>query len=183
LTTQTNEEIIAEIKWTERAIQTYGGVTPNIIRPPFGDYDDRVREIFKQLGYKVVLWELDSDDWMVVSNSTTFTKDYVTGNFTEWASNTTATAGHISLEHDIYSQCTDMVPDIFPIVMDKNFDIKTVGECLNRPLYNPLQNSTDTATTTTTAAATTPSSYSTPNKRKRQWYSKRYLNARNARRV
>ncbi|CAJ0625647.1 5386_t:CDS:2 [Entrophospora sp. SA101] len=67
LTTQTNEQIVAEIKWTERAIQAAGGVTPNTLRPPQGDYDDRVRAIATALGYKIVLWDLDSFDWKIKS--------------------------------------------------------------------------------------------------------------------
>ncbi|RIA88342.1 Carbohydrate Esterase Family 4 protein [Glomus cerebriforme] len=53
LTTQTTEEIIAEIKWTETAIKQAVGFTPKWFRPPQGDIDDRVRGILTQLGYKI----------------------------------------------------------------------------------------------------------------------------------
>ncbi|CAJ0859822.1 4591_t:CDS:2 [Entrophospora sp. SA101] len=156
LTTQTNEQIIAEIKWTERAIQETAKVTPNVLRPPQGDFDDRVRDIAKQLGYTIVLWEFDSFDWMVVQDPT-YPVDYITNNFTAWADDATAKAGHISLEHDLYQQTVDLAPKIFPIVTGKDFNVKTIGGCINKPIHNPLQNA---------APAPAPAA---PTKRKRQF--------------
>lgn len=37
LTTLTTEEIVAELGWTRKAIQTVLGVTPTTMRPPYGD--------------------------------------------------------------------------------------------------------------------------------------------------
>lgn len=39
LTTLTNEEIIAELAWSMKVIKDVIGVTPNIMRPPFGDIE------------------------------------------------------------------------------------------------------------------------------------------------
>jgi peptidoglycan/xylan/chitin deacetylase (PgdA/CDA1 family) len=39
LTTQTNEEIIAELGWSKKVIKDVLGVTPNIMRPPYGDIE------------------------------------------------------------------------------------------------------------------------------------------------
>jgi hypothetical protein len=33
----TNEQIVAELGWTRKAIQKVLGVTPTTMRPPFGD--------------------------------------------------------------------------------------------------------------------------------------------------
>jgi len=158
LTTQTNEQIIAEIKWTERAIQEVAKVTPNILRPPQGDFNNRVRDIAKQLGYTIVLWEFDSFDWMVVQDPK-YPVEYITNNFTERVNDATAKAGHISLQHDLHQQTVDLAPKIFPIVTDKGFNVKTIGGCINKPIHNPLQNPTTTAA---------------PTKRKRQLFEKRY---------
>ncbi|KAG0270539.1 chitin deacetylase, partial [Linnemannia exigua] len=51
LTTLTNHEIVAEIRWTEKAIRDVTGLTMKYVRPPFGDIDNRVREILRQMGY------------------------------------------------------------------------------------------------------------------------------------
>ena len=45
LTTQTNEQIVAELGWTREAIRQITGVSPTCMRPPYGDIDDRVRYI------------------------------------------------------------------------------------------------------------------------------------------
>jgi hypothetical protein len=37
LTSMTNEQIVAELGWTRKAIQSVLGVTPTTMRPPFGD--------------------------------------------------------------------------------------------------------------------------------------------------
>jgi peptidoglycan/xylan/chitin deacetylase (PgdA/CDA1 family) len=39
LTTLTNDEIIAELGWTKKIIKDVTGVTPNMMRPPFGDIE------------------------------------------------------------------------------------------------------------------------------------------------
>jgi peptidoglycan/xylan/chitin deacetylase (PgdA/CDA1 family) len=39
LTTLTNEQIIAELGWSKKAIKDVLGVTPNMMRPPFGDIE------------------------------------------------------------------------------------------------------------------------------------------------
>lgn len=66
LTTLTNEEIVAEIKWTEKAILDATGLRVRYMRPPYGDVDNRVRFVLKKLGYTVVDWggdTFDSNDW------------------------------------------------------------------------------------------------------------------------
>ena len=39
------------------------GVPSTLLRPPFGDCDDRIRTLAKNLGYKLALWTIDSEDW------------------------------------------------------------------------------------------------------------------------
>ena len=56
LTKLTNEEIVAELGWTMKVIRDTIGVTPNTMRPPYGDIDDRVRAICAQMGLTPVLW-------------------------------------------------------------------------------------------------------------------------------
>jgi peptidoglycan/xylan/chitin deacetylase (PgdA/CDA1 family) len=56
LTTKTNEEIIAELGWTKKIIKDVLGVTPNMMRPPYGDIDDRVRAISLAMGLTPVMW-------------------------------------------------------------------------------------------------------------------------------
>lgn len=80
LTTLTNEQIVAELGWTRKAIKAALGVTPTTMRPPKGDIgqhfsswfaglliltslsaDDRVRAISLAMGMVPVLWTSTSD--------------------------------------------------------------------------------------------------------------------------
>ncbi|CAG8790592.1 19800_t:CDS:1, partial [Racocetra fulgida] len=78
-----NEQVIAELQWTAKIIKNVTGVTPLYMRPPFGDYDDRIRSICTQLGYKVVIWDKDTNDWLSADDRT-FQMSWVEGNFTQW---------------------------------------------------------------------------------------------------
>lgn len=39
MTTLSNDEIIAELGWSKKIIKDVLGVTPNMMRPPFGDIE------------------------------------------------------------------------------------------------------------------------------------------------
>lgn len=164
LTTQTNEEIIAEIKWTEQAIKQVIGATPNFMRPPYGDVDNRVRSILTLLGYKVVIWDRDTNDWMT-STDPTFVADWITGNFTEWVQNTTSPTGHISLEHDLYPVSSKMALPSLDIVMGAKFQVEQVAKCVTQNPYREYtgflgdNSTTPSATATDTASSILPTNY------------------------
>lgn len=60
MTTQTNEQAVAELYWTLKAIKEATGVTVKCWRPPQGDVDDRIRAIAHQMGMRTVLWNRDT---------------------------------------------------------------------------------------------------------------------------
>ncbi|CAG8495567.1 4806_t:CDS:2, partial [Ambispora leptoticha] len=137
LSTQTTEEIIAEIKWTEKAIKQVIGVTPKYMRPPYGDIDDRVRNIMKQLNYTPLLWDSDTLDWTSVGNPS-FDLSWIEGNFTNWVKNTTWNYGHISLQHDLYQQTAAQIPPSIKIVQNAGFTIRPVVNCIGGEPYREI---------------------------------------------
>ena len=56
LTTLTTEQVIAELGWSKKVIRDVLGVTPNTMRPPYGDIDDRVRAISLAMGLIPIMW-------------------------------------------------------------------------------------------------------------------------------
>jgi len=58
-------EILArEITATDQAFREItGGEMAAYFRPPFGDWDARVRQVAAQCGYRVVIWNRDTLDW------------------------------------------------------------------------------------------------------------------------
>ncbi|KAI8896390.1 hypothetical protein BC833DRAFT_519235, partial [Globomyces pollinis-pini] len=91
MTSLTNEQIVAEMKYTEALIYRTIGVVPKYFRPPYGDIDDRVRAIVAALGYRTVLWSRDSGDTGISSSALT--------NILSW--NQPDQPGFISLQHDL----------------------------------------------------------------------------------
>jgi peptidoglycan-N-acetylglucosamine deacetylase len=43
------------------------GVTSTLLRPPYGAYDARIREIANKLGYHIVFWTASGEDWKQIS--------------------------------------------------------------------------------------------------------------------
>ncbi|KAF0512898.1 glycoside hydrolase/deacetylase [Gigaspora margarita] len=166
LTSQSNEVVIAELKYTLDAIKAATNVTPKYMRPPFGDYDDRIRDISTQLGMKPTIWDLDTNDWLS-NDDKSFQLSWITANFTQWVSDPALkTTGHISLEHDLYNQTAAQIPLVVPILKKANYSIKPVHECIGDP-YPYVENvtlakATTTTTTTTTTQAPTPTPEITP---------------------
>ncbi|CAG8697757.1 9453_t:CDS:2, partial [Cetraspora pellucida] len=135
LTSQSDETIISELQWTAAAIKEAINITPRHMRPPFGDYDDRVRDISTQLGYKVAIWDLDTHDWMSSSDKT-YQLNWIENNFTQWVNDPKLrNTGHISLEHDLYNQTAARVPLVVPILKKANYIIKTIASCLGESPY------------------------------------------------
>jgi len=128
LTTQSTESIVGELKWTEQAIFEVTGVHPKLFRPPYGDIDDRVRDIARQLGFTPVIWNHDTDDWMLGEDKT-FQASWIDANATAWVNEAaTATVGGVSLEHDLYAGTVDAAIRILPL-LKKAYDVKPVGAC------------------------------------------------------
>jgi len=146
LTTKTNEEIIAELGWTKKVIKDILGVTPNIMRPPYGDIDDRVRAICIAMGLTPVIWTrlsplatLDTGDFNIPAG--TISPEQVVQNWEYIVGNSSSlNTGFIVLEHDLFQQTVQIATGyILPAALaEKNppFNIKPVISCLNKPLQD-----------------------------------------------
>jgi peptidoglycan/xylan/chitin deacetylase (PgdA/CDA1 family) len=54
----TDGQVVAQLIWAARAIKDVIGVTPAIMRPPYGDTSARTRQILNALGLSIVQWVL-----------------------------------------------------------------------------------------------------------------------------
>ncbi|KAI7862488.1 hypothetical protein BDF14DRAFT_1974347 [Spinellus fusiger] len=129
----TNEEIIYEVKATEEAIRDIIGVTPKYIRPPFGEADDRVKGLLKAMGYKILMWNVDPTDYDVYMMPDVDSR--IQGAFKKAASgtdtglNANEDPGFISLQHDLYQQSIEQVPNIIEYLQGKGFILTTPASC------------------------------------------------------
>ncbi|KAF8624775.1 hypothetical protein AX15_005665 [Amanita polypyramis BW_CC] len=141
LTTLTNEQIIAELGWSKKAIKDVLGVTPNMMRPPYGDIDDRVRAISIAMGLQPVMWSrispaatFDTGDFDIHSGITVVSQ--VLQNWENIIGNaSTRSTGFIVLEHDLFQQTVEVATGyILPDAIAHQFTIKPVITCLNRTM-------------------------------------------------
>ncbi|KAI7866039.1 hypothetical protein BDF14DRAFT_1882936 [Spinellus fusiger] len=134
MTSLTNEQIVGELKWNEQIIKEVIGVSPIYFRPPYGDIDNRVRDVAKALGFIPIIWNHDSKDW-AASFDTTYNRDWIYSNVTQWAQDAaTATVGGVSLEHDLYNSTVDIALRVLPI-LQKSYNVTSVGACTNKNFY------------------------------------------------
>ncbi|KAM5536594.1 hypothetical protein V8D89_009689 [Ganoderma adspersum] len=152
LTAMTNEQIVAELGWTRKAIQAVLGVTPTTMRPPYGDIDNRVRAISNAMGLRPIIWTtgpggpFDTNDWRVAGGLHTGQEQFnifqsILGNATQ------INTGFIVLEHDLFEITVDLaVGYTLDSAQSHNpkFNLESIGRCLKYPLNDMYK---ETATT------------------------------------
>ena len=122
LKSMSKEEIEKEILDTEIQVEKITNITPNLLRPPCGIYDETLIEIAQEKDLKVVLWTVDSHDWShrTVAN--------IVQNVTKNASN-----GDILLFHDYVSgeyNTPNALRKIIPLLIKQGYEFVTVSELL-----------------------------------------------------
>ncbi|KAI9011892.1 chitin deacetylase 1 [Phycomyces nitens] len=132
MTTLTNQEVLAELYYTTKAIKYVTGVTPLHWRPAQGDLDDRVRWIASQINLTAILWNLDTDDW--AANVTPgITEDTVNENYQKFIAKGTdgtfANSGNIVLTHEINNMTMDFMIKHYPAIKTAYKNILDVATC------------------------------------------------------
>ena len=97
-------------------ISTLTGHYPTLLRPPFGAWNPPTRK----LGYAVVLWDVDTEDWRNRSTATT----------TNIALRDVR-PGSIVLMHDIYPSTVDAVPGIIRGLRERGYTLVTVSQLVD----------------------------------------------------
>lgn len=116
------DKIKKEIENCQNKIKSVTNTEAKLIRPPCGLYDDKLIEIAKENGQKIVLWNIDTNDWAHKSN------DEITKNVVQ-----NVKGGDIILFHDYISGKNDTVmalERIIPILKEKGYEFVTVSELL-----------------------------------------------------
>ncbi|CAO3565021.1 unnamed protein product [Mortierella alpina] len=155
LTTLSNEQIVAEMRWTEKAVFEATGVKLKYMRPPYGDINNRVRFVLKKLGYIPVDWtgdEFDTNDWQLPEKK--MTEAQVIAHFSKSIDTYAAsnkTKGFYCLEHDLSVETVSVAQKLIPLGQAKNITFANVGECESDA--SPYQGGTGPVATTTVSGA------------------------------
>ncbi|KAG0166022.1 hypothetical protein DFQ28_007957 [Apophysomyces sp. BC1034] len=134
MTTLTNEEVLAELYYTQKAIKHITGVTPIHWRPAQGDLDDRVRWVATQLGLTAIIWNLDTDDWAagVRPGVTEQTVNQHYEDFIAMGKNGTfKNEGNIVLSHEINNMTMDFAIKHYPEIKKSYKHVVDVATCMN----------------------------------------------------
>ncbi|KAF9370696.1 chitin deacetylase [Podila verticillata] len=132
LTALTNEQIVAEVKWTEKLVRELTGRRLKYVRPPYGDLDNRVRYVLKKLGYTVAVWsggEFGTNDWMLPN---LITEKEIVDTFADSLDAYVAggrKGGVISLEHDLDVHMVNLAKKLVPLGRARNITVTDVAGC------------------------------------------------------
>ncbi|KAF9178386.1 hypothetical protein BGZ51_005939 [Haplosporangium sp. Z 767] len=131
LTTLTEEKVIAEMTNLDNAIKGMIGRRPVYMRPPYGSTDPTTQAILAKLGYTIVLWSQDTNDWQHPTDVEASMKVYRSA---LGAKNAVKQPGHIFLQHDTHQvTATLLATQAIDYARKMGFKVVTVGECLGQP--------------------------------------------------
>ncbi|ORX80382.1 glycoside hydrolase/deacetylase [Basidiobolus meristosporus CBS 931.73] len=125
LAKSSDSKIRSEMQKTSDAIFKVIGKRPQYMRPPYGEVSTKSLAVMKELGYKVINWNVDTLDWEHKNSQKTL-KVY---------KDTLAKADKkndrfISLQHDIQLSTINVAGSILDTVIKSGFKITTVADCL-----------------------------------------------------
>lgn len=119
MSTLSKEQIIKELNSTSEKIETITGKPTTMLRPPFGDYNDRLIETCHELGYQVIQWDVDSLDY----------KDYGTQAIVDRVLKRVGN-GSIVLFHNNATYTPEALPIILDELQKQGYQIVPVSELI-----------------------------------------------------
>lgn len=114
--------LAGEIDKTERLLFENNGYSTHLFRPPEGVCNDTVRSVAKDMNYSLVLWSIDTKDWIPASCESIVST--VTKNLD---------GGEIILMHDYVvgkSNTPDALRILIPKLLEEGYTFVTVSELL-----------------------------------------------------
>jgi peptidoglycan/xylan/chitin deacetylase (PgdA/CDA1 family) len=114
------EAVSSQLQRTHDVIVATTGVTPKLMRPPYGGFTPNQRGwANKKWGYKIILWDVDPLDWK-----------YRNASRVEAEILKQTVPGSIVLSHDIHKTTVDAMPQTLDALAAKGFKFVTVSELL-----------------------------------------------------
>lgn len=112
------DEIQMEVNDTINAVEQVTGVKPHVVRPPYGEMNDCVKEA---IDYPLILWTIDSADWD--HNTTEGIIQRVKDN---------AFDGAIILLHDSYETTLEATDIFVPYLQQQGYTLVTLDEMMKQ---------------------------------------------------
>lgn len=120
LTKLSDSEVRDDLARCRDAIGRAAGVQPRTLRPPYGGFLQRQREmVHAEFGYPTIMWNVDPLDWKRPGTSVVTSRIL---------SNTTP--GSIVLAHDLHGTTVDAMPATLDGLLQRGFQFVTVSQLL-----------------------------------------------------
>ncbi|KAF9457952.1 carbohydrate esterase family 4 protein [Collybia nuda] len=131
LSTLTWDQIHDEMWRVEQALQRIVGVNPAFMRPPYGNYNDLVRQASAVRGQKLVIWDFDSED------SVGATPAQSKALYDQKISQHPSTI--LPLNHEVYETTAHQVlPYAISKLQAAGYQLVTLAECLGMEPYQSV---------------------------------------------
>lgn len=111
----------AEIENTASLIVSATGKKPTHIRPPEGSYTAEIQKTISDMGYDIILWNVDTLDWKTRNASSVYSQVVSNG----------ADGGDILCVHDIYSTTVEGTLSAIDDLQKKGYKFVTISELEN----------------------------------------------------
>ena len=124
LTQLSRDKVVQELENCNDKIEAITGVRPDLIRVPYGDYNNAVIEAAESIDMYTIQWDVDSLDWKDLSADDIHSK--VVSKVKE---------GSIVLFHNAALHTPEALPTIIEDLLKDGYEFVTVGELIYRDNY------------------------------------------------
>ena len=114
------EKVKDEIQKTSAEIVAATGVEPAVLRPPYGEANQKVQDLIGDANLHIINWSIDSNDWKK-SSSVKSIVDNAVKNMRD---------GSIILMHDRFDRSLEATEAIIKAGKEKGYEFVTVSELL-----------------------------------------------------
>ncbi|MGI6199886.1 MAG: polysaccharide deacetylase family protein [Christensenellales bacterium] len=126
------ERIAQEIATSAQAIEGASGVRPTLLRPPYGQINQRVLQAANDQQMAIVLWNIDTLDWKSQNADAVCQRVF-----------SQVHDGDIILMHDIFGSTVQAAERVVKGLSEQGYSFVTVQELLEHPQIGSIYRSRD----------------------------------------
>jgi len=119
LTRLSEEDIATQLLETLSAIESVTGIAARMFRPTYGAVNDMLRSVSAELGFAMIYWSVDPQDWRTRDAESTYSSIMLkAGN------------GSVIICHDVYPETVMAMADVIPDLISSGYQLVTVSELM-----------------------------------------------------
>lgn len=118
------DQIVADVTASNERIAAASGVTPTLIRCPYGEYDDHVISAIRSMGMEPIQWDVDSLDW----------KDYDADTICQRVTSKVQ-PGSIVLFHNAALHTPEALPSVLEHMIREGYTVVPIGQLIYTENY------------------------------------------------